>query len=105
MILIILKSLLLGFLITLPLGPIGLLCLQRILQFGPLRGFIVGLSQALAMFIFSIIIIFSLGLISDYILKYQFWLRLIGGFITIGYGAKILLSKSFKIFENLRMEL
>ena len=98
MILIILKSLLLGFLINLPLGPVGILCLRRILQLGPLHGFILGLSQVLAMVIFGVIIIFSLSYyISDYIIKYQFWLRLIGGFVLIGFGIKIFFSKSSTI--------
>lgn len=100
MITIVLKSLLLGFLITLPLGPIGILCLHRILQLGALKGFILGLSQTLATFIFSIIVIFSLGAISDYIIKYQFWIRLIGGLALIVFGVTILFSKSSLIINK-----
>lgn len=101
MIYILLKSLLLGFLITLPLGPIGILCLRRILQLGPLKGFISGLSQTLGLFILSIIIIFSLGVISDYMIKYQFWILLVGGVMLIVFGAKILFSKSSKITNKI----
>jgi len=94
MILVLLKSLLLGFLVTMPVGPVGILCLRKILQLGPSYGFILGLSQALVLFIFGIVTIFSLHLISDYIIKYQFWLRMMGGLVLIGFGVKIFFSQS-----------
>lgn len=97
MILILLKSLLLGFLFTLPVGPTGLLCLRKILQLGPLNGFMLGLSQALAILIFGIVAIFSLGFTSAFIIKYQFWFQLIGGLALIGFGGKIFFSKNSAI--------
>jgi threonine/homoserine/homoserine lactone efflux protein len=100
MIHIILKSLFLGFLFTLPLGPIGILCMRKILQFGRLYGFSLGLCQVFVIFIYSIITILSLGLVSDFIIKYQFWIRLIGGFVLIVFGVKILFSKSSAVTKN-----
>lgn len=93
MTLIILKSLFLGFLITLPTGPIGILCLRKILLLGPLRGFILGLSQTLALLVFGVLAAFSLKGISELLITYQFWLRLIGGLVLIGFGAIIFFSK------------
>jgi threonine/homoserine/homoserine lactone efflux protein len=100
MIILILKSLVLGFFFTLPLGPIGLLCSRKILQFGRLYGFILGLSQVLVIFIYSIITILSLGWFSDFLLKYQFWIRLIGGLALIGFGMKIFFARSFAITKQ-----
>src|ERR1700719_2000142 len=97
MLLIVLKSLALGFLVTLPVGPVGILCLRKILQLGPLRGFFLGLSQTVAIFIFGIISVYSLNLISDSIIEYQFWFRLIGGLAVIGFGVKIFFSESSAI--------
>jgi threonine/homoserine/homoserine lactone efflux protein len=94
MFLIILKSMLLGFLITLPTGPIGVLCLRKILQLGPLRGFIFGLSQTLALCIFGVLAASSLRGISELLITYQFWLRLIGGLVLIVFGVIIFFSKS-----------
>jgi len=93
MIPLILKSILFGFLITLPVGPIGILCLRKILQLGALFGFILGLSQLFAIFIFSIIITFGMNLVSDFIIKYEFCFRLISGLILIGFGVKIFFLK------------
>jgi threonine/homoserine/homoserine lactone efflux protein len=94
MLLIALKSFVLGFLVTLPVGPVGILCLRKILQLGPLKGFILGLSQTVAIFIFGIIGVYSIDLISEYIIEYQFWFRLIGGLALIGFGIKLF------FFEN-----
>ena len=100
MIFIILKSLALGFFFTLPLGPIGLLCARKILQFGRLYGFILGLSQVLVIFIYSIISFLSLGWFSDFLIKYQFWIRLIGGLVLIGFGIKIFFGRSSAIVKE-----
>jgi threonine/homoserine/homoserine lactone efflux protein len=93
-IIIILKSLLLGLFFTLPLGPIGVLCIRKILEFGRSYGFILGLSQVFVILAYSIIAILSLDWLSDFILKYQFWIRLIGGLVLVGFGIKIFFSKS-----------
>jgi len=100
MILLILKSLLLGLFFTLPLGPIGVLCIRKILQFGRLYGFILGLSQVFVIFAYSIIAILSLDWLSDFIMKYQFWIRLIGGLVLVGFGIKIFFSKSSAITKK-----
>lgn len=94
MLTIALKSLLLGFLVTLPVGPVGILCLRKVLQLGPFRGFILGLSQSVAILIFGIITVYSLDLVSEYIIEYQFWFRLIGGLAFIGFGVNIFFSES-----------
>lgn len=104
MVLITLKSLALGFLVTLPLGPIGILCLCKILQLGPLKGFFLGLSQTVAIFIFGLICVFSLDSISDSIIEYQFWFRLIGGLALVAFGVKIFFSKSSAITAKASME-
>jgi threonine/homoserine/homoserine lactone efflux protein len=97
MILIILKSLLLGFFFTLPIGPVGIICVRKILQFGRLYGFMLGLCQVLVIFAYSIVAILSLSLLSDFISKYQFWLQLIVGFVLIGFGIYTLFAKSSAI--------
>lgn len=104
MLMIALKSFILGFLVTLPVGPIGVLCLRKIFELGPIRGFILGLSQALAIFTFAIISVFSLELISESIFKYQFWLRVIGGIALIGFGIKIFFSQSSAIINKATAE-
>jgi threonine/homoserine/homoserine lactone efflux protein len=90
---VILKSLLLGFLYTLPFGPVGILALRKILELGPWRAFLLGSSQVLAIFIFTIMSLFSVSFISEFILEYQFWLRLVLGMVLMAYGIHIYFAK------------
>ncbi|OGN61799.1 MAG: lysine transporter LysE [Chlamydiae bacterium RIFCSPHIGHO2_12_FULL_27_8] len=90
------KGIVLGFSIAAPVGPIGILCIRKTLQFGRLSGFFSGLGAALADMIYGSIAAFGLTIISNALLASQFWLKLIGG-IFLGYlGIKTFFSKSMK---------
>ncbi len=88
------KGLLLGFSIAAPVGPIGILCIRRTLQYGRLSGFSSGLGAAVADMLYGIIAASGLTLISDFLLKEQLWLRLIGGGFLIYLGGKTFFSKT-----------
>ncbi len=60
-----LKRLILGFSIAAPVGPIGILCIRRTLQFGRLSGFFSGLGAAAADCIYGIIAAFGLTFVSN----------------------------------------
>ena len=78
-----------GLLASIPLGPIGLLCIQRTLQRGRLAGFISGLGAATSDTLYAIIAGFSLSYIVVFIEKQIFWLQLFGAIILIILGIKI----------------
>lgn len=88
-----LKGLLLGFSIAAPVGPIGVLCIQRTLNKGRLSGFISGLGAATADAIYGCIAGFGLTLLSNFLVKQQGYIKIIGGLFLIYLGIKILLSK------------
>lgn len=87
------KGLILGFSIAAPVGPIGVLCVRKNLQFGRLSGLFSGLGAALADTVYGIIAAFGLTLISNALLAGQFWFRLIGGTFLIYLGIKTFFSK------------
>jgi threonine/homoserine/homoserine lactone efflux protein len=87
------KGMIVGFSIAAPVGPIGILCVRKTLQYGRLSGFFSGLGAAVADTVYGIIAAFGLTLISNFLLKEQAWLRLIGGIFLIGLGVRIFLSK------------
>lgn len=89
-----LKGLILGFAIAAPVGPIGLLCIQRTVQFGRLSGLFSGLGAAFADMIYGIIAAFGLTLISEFLFAHQFWLRVVGGAFLIILGIRTMLAKS-----------
>ncbi len=80
---------LVGFSASVPLGPIGVLCIQRTLQKGRLSGFSSGLGAALSDTIYAIIAGFSLSYIVSFIEAQMLWLQLIGVVILVGLGVKI----------------
>jgi threonine/homoserine/homoserine lactone efflux protein len=87
------KGIILGFSIAAPVGPIGVLCIRKTLQFGRLSGFISGLGAAVADAFYGMIAAFGLTYISSLLLAGQFWLRLLGGFFLIYLGVKTICSK------------
>jgi len=87
------KGMILGFSIAAPVGPIGILCIRKTLQFGRFSGLASGLGAACADAFYGIIAAFGLTLLSDFLLASQVWLRLIGGLFLIVLGARIFLSK------------
>jgi threonine/homoserine/homoserine lactone efflux protein len=89
----IIKGLIFGFSIAAPVGPIGILCIRKTLQFGRLSGLYSGLGAAFADMIYGIIAVFGLGIISKALLSNQFLLRLIGGAFLVYLGIKTFFSK------------
>ncbi len=86
-----LKGLILGFSVAAPVGPIGLLCIQRTLGRGRLHGFVSGLGAASADALYGLIAALGLTAVTSFLLGLQFWLQLGGGLFLLGLGLKILL--------------
>ncbi len=88
-----LKGILLGFAIAAPVGPIGVLCIRRTLQFGRLSGLLSGLGAAVADSFYAIIAAFGLTFITTFLLAAQFWLHMVGGLFLLYLGWKTFVSK------------
>jgi len=82
----ILKGIIIGLSISVPLGPIGMLCIQRTLNHGRKYGFITGLGATTSDLLYSVITIFFLSFVIGFIDEYRFILQLIGSLIVIGFG-------------------
>lgn len=89
-----LKGFILGFSIAAPVGPIGILCIRRTLQFGKFSGFFSGLGAAAADAVYGIIAAFGLSLVSDFLIAGRFWLHLIGGIFLLFLGVKTFFAKT-----------
>lgn len=90
-----LKGMLLGFSIAVPVGPVGILCIRKTVQYGRLSGLCSGLGAALADVIYAVIAAFGLTYISDLLLQGQFWIHLGGGGFLIYLGLKTFFTKPF----------
>jgi threonine/homoserine/homoserine lactone efflux protein len=87
-----LRGLIIGFAIAAPVGPIGLLCIQRTLQQGRRYGFVSGLGAATADAVYGLIAGFGLTFIAGMLVAQQRWFALIGGIFLLVLGIRIYFS-------------
>jgi threonine/homoserine/homoserine lactone efflux protein len=88
-----LRGLAIGFSIAAPVGPIGVLCIRRTLAEGRASGLLSGLGAATADGIYGVIAGFGLTYVSNILIGYQSWIRLIGGLFLCYLGLKTYLSR------------
>lgn len=83
-----LKGLLIGLSIAAPLGPIGILCINRSLTEGPRLGFVCGLGAACADALYALAGAVALSVIGQWIIDDRAALRAVGGIFLIYLGAR-----------------
>jgi threonine/homoserine/homoserine lactone efflux protein len=87
------KGVIIGLSIAVPVGPIGILCIRRTLTQGRIIGFLSGLGAATADAFYGAIAGFGLTFLSNLLVGQQTGLRLIGGGLLCIIGVKTFLSK------------
>jgi threonine/homoserine/homoserine lactone efflux protein len=93
---LLLKGFSVGFVVAIPIGPVGLLCTQRTLSHGRMHGLISGLGAATADVIYASLAAFGLTFVSNFLIKEQMWFRLFGGIFLCLLGIRIFMSKRAK---------
>jgi len=88
-----LRGLIIGFSIAVPVGPIGVLCIRRTLAEGIVFGLVTGLGAATADALYGCIAGLGLTFISSILVSQQDWLRLIGGLFLCYLGFKTFLAE------------
>jgi threonine/homoserine/homoserine lactone efflux protein len=96
MLITLLKSLLVGFGASIPLGPVGVLVVQRTLSKGRLSGFVSGMGATVVDTFFSALAILSLAFIVVLFEKNRNLFLILGGIIVIAIGIKIYLTNPIK---------
>lgn len=87
-----LKSFVVGIAISAPIGPIGMLCIRKILELGFKGGLSVGLGAALADSFFALIAGAGFTAVSGFLLKHIIYIKIFGGGFLISLGIKELQS-------------
>jgi threonine/homoserine/homoserine lactone efflux protein len=77
------RGLVLGLMVAAPVGPIGLLCIRRTIQKGPLSGFATGLGAACADTLFAAVAVLGAVAVLDFMRHYSIFIRIIGGGILL----------------------
>ncbi len=83
-----LKGIVSGFIIAVPVGPVGILCIRRALADGRWAAFIAGIGAALADTIYGAVAAYGLTFISSFLITYEFPLKLVGGIFVTFLGVK-----------------
>ena len=92
MVVLFLKGFMIGFAIAAPVGPIGMLCIQRSLHDGFKVGLMTGLGAAFADGTYGLIAGFGLTAISSLLVAQQLWIKSIGGVFLLYLGIKTCLT-------------
>ncbi|MFN8257316.1 MAG: LysE family transporter [Bacteroidales bacterium] len=94
--LFIIKGIIVGISVSAPLGPLGILCIQRTLNKGVFSGIITGLGAAFADSFYAAIAGFGISIIADFLKEYQLLIRIVGGIILIILGIVIFRNNPIK---------
>jgi threonine/homoserine/homoserine lactone efflux protein len=85
------KGILVGLLMAVPVGPVGVLCIERTLHKGRHAGWITGLGAATADGFYAAVAAFGISFISDFVATHDLIFRLVGGLLIIWLGMTSLL--------------
>ncbi len=80
------RGLAIGALISAPMGPIGMLVIQRTLSKGRWPAFFTGLGAALSDLVYCLLTGFCLSFITDFIDAHQFIIQVIGSIVLAAFG-------------------
>lgn len=80
------KGIGIGLFISVPMGPIGMLCIQRTLSRGRKYGIITGLGASTSDIIYLLIAVFFVGFVVDFLTQYQQIIQIVVSAIVIIFG-------------------
>lgn len=86
----IIKGFIIGLSISVVVGPVTILCIQRTLTHGFQKGLVTGMGSSFANCIFGVIAGISLAEITTFLISYEGIAAGIGGLILVGFGIKTL---------------
>lgn len=85
---LILKGMLIGMVASAPMGPVGILCVQRTLNKGRWYGFMTGVGAAVSDFFYAAVTGFGMAFVMDFINndRNKFYLQIIGSVMLLAFG-------------------
>lgn len=90
------KGIVIGVLVSAPMGPIGMLCIQRTLNKGRWHGFITGLGAALSDVVYAALTCLGMGVVVNFVEANQAPLQLFGSIVLGFFGYYIYQSNPVK---------
>jgi threonine/homoserine/homoserine lactone efflux protein len=99
---IVVKGMIIGIVASAPMGPVGVLCIQRTLNKGRAYGFVTGTGAALSDMLYALLTGYGLSFIYDIISNQStlFWLQIIGASIMFIFGLHTFRTNPMKNTRN-----
>jgi len=91
---LVLKGFISGLIVGAPFGPIGILCMSNALRKGRIHGLLGGLGIASANAVYTLVIGFSLTIVSKLLNEYMVLFRILGAAIVCFIGISLMRSES-----------
>ena len=88
------KAIIIGLMVTIPLGPVGVMCIQKTISKGRWAGFLFGIGSSFT------VALFSLSFVSEFLDRNRIWVILIGGIIITFFGVHLAISNPVKQFRQ-----
>lgn len=85
------KGILIGLLVSIPLGPIGVLVIQRTVNKSRIAGLLSGIGATLSDTVYAVVAGFSLTFVIDFIRAHEILFQVVGAVIVLGLGIHIFL--------------
>lgn len=82
----ILRGIIIGVVVSAPMGPVGIFCIQRTLDKGRLSGFYTGVGAAVSDLIYCLLTGFGLSFIEGFINDYRPQIQFFGACVLIAFG-------------------
>ncbi len=97
---IMLRGVLIGILVSAPMGPIGMLVIQRTLGRGRMPAFFTGVGAALSDMIYCLLTGLGLSFVTDFIESHQDWLQMLGSGVLAIYAGYLFMSNPSRALTN-----
>ncbi len=98
------RGLLIGILVSAPMGPIGMLCIQRTLNRGRWPAFFTGVGAGLSDLIYCLLTGLGLSFVTDFIESNQSLLQIIGSVVLIVYAAYLFIANPSRALHPATMQ-
>ena len=96
----ILTGILIGLCVSVPVGPLGVLCIQRTVTRGRWHGVVTGLGATTSDLVYALLVGCSMGVIIEFIEAHQLWIQIVGSIIIAIFGLHIYTKNPLKQLEH-----
>ena len=99
---VILKGIIIGIVASAPMGPVGVLCVQRTLNKGRVYGLVTGTGAAFSDLLYALVTGYGLSFLYDFISNEStiFWMQLVGAIIMFIFGVHTFRTNPMKNTRN-----